>query len=297
MFILSDAYYQTGSMEVGFCGPARGQATYSTGHETDVPQLIRDLATELEVPVDPAEVTTEEWHNTKRTRLSDRTGRELYARITGFSPRVVATLNRPDSVVDLIQACFIVQRGVWKSAQVEFLAVEALDPTRILQGGTLPERRLSFLHDMTVLRTALAWERTKIILESLSGSDDADVHCQGWSGDSAVFVADKDLVVDLHQGTCAIQAGSPISVLMVARSREAYAAMRIADVHAAKTAKPMLYVVTRDYAEVAWADLGPEGERQKTLCLHDTLAELDAEIYKRLARSASTRREMPEHAE
>lgn len=297
MFILSDAYHQTGRMEIHFVGAHEGrEPTIQTGHEPSIPESIKELGRELGVPVEGQEV---EGHgrdrNSRLTRLDDKTGRALYAKVTGFSEKAVKALSREDSQLDLTRACFIVQRGVWAVEQVEYIAQEAYDPPRLLEGGITPENRLSFQHDLCVLRTALAWERTRVIMEALSSGQTVPVATSGWTGNLVEFTANQELRVKCLDGEVAVEKGRPTRVLLLPRAKGGYQTFQSADVEAVQVLKPKFVAVTKDFLGQDSSQIRAAGA--EVLCLYDTQAELDGEAYRRLARSVSTKRSMPEHAE
>ena len=297
IFILSDAYHQTGRMEVHFVGPPSGQQpTIHTGHEPDIPECIKELGRALGISVEGQLVEgTGRDRQLRLTKLDDKTGRALYAKITGFSERAVKALSREDSQLDLTRACFIVQRGVWSVEQVEYIAQEAYDPPRLLEGGILPENRLSFQHDLLTLRTALSWQRTKTILESLCSAEPVTVSCPKWTRDVAEFIPERDIEVDCVEGKVPLTAGETVRVLLLPRQREGYQMFRAVDEQAVRAASPRLVAVTKDfYGENA---SGFKAAGADVLLLRDTLADLDQEAYRRLARSVSTQRKMPEHPE
>ena len=276
LFTLSDAYFNIGQMELHFVGPPEG-------YEPTIPTSIRAIAEELRVPI------------ASNDSISNEEGRTLYARLTGFSERTTAVLTSGAQQVDLVRACFVVQRGIWSVEQVEFFAREAYNPARLLEGGVAPENRLSFAHDLLVLRIAIAWERAKLVLEVLSGGQDHAIQPMTWTDSVATFKTSKDLEVRTLGAATKLAAGSIVSVLLLPRPREGFIAFSKGDLAAVKRCRPEFVAVTRDFpTDTAHAF---EKRGAKVLVLLDTLADLDKDVYRRLAQSVSTARPLPERPE
>lgn len=285
MFILSDAYHRTGRMEITFLGPKPGQTpSFETGHEPRIPSSIRSLAAQLRVDLPETSAV-----------LSDEAGRQLYARITGFSTATILALSRAGGP-DLTRACFIVQRGVWSAEQVKYICTNALYPRRLLEGGIAPERRLSFVSDLEVMRVAITFERVLNALKRLSGHDEPPVSSRWASGCIAQFSATEDLSIRLSDGVIfPLEIGQQLRVLIVPRSSAEYAWLASKDAEVASRYGCNAVAVTTDYLSCPVDAFRTAGMR--VLAPVDSLLELDREAFRRLARSVTTARKLTERPE
>ena len=133
IFLLTQAYHLLGNMEINFVGPERGcsddrrrqtaqneqrvleflqklpdltssvsrnraEELLKEGFEPEVPAAVRRFASELGVKF------------AGERHISDAEGRDLYARMTGFSAPVLAEFNGLG--IDLTRACYAVHRDI-----------------------------------------------------------------------------------------------------------------------------------------------------------------------------------------
>lgn len=295
MFLLSDAYHQTGRMELTFVGPCSGAATMETGHERDIPRAILALCEHLGMQL---AVEVDARGPQKRTVLQHESGEALYARITGLSDRAVNALTNRS--VDLVKACFAIQRGLWSKSQAELIAVHAHAPERVFAGDASTERRVQHMHDLLLLRVAVLGERFEALCGPVHGGE-GQVVTSEWSNDGRLVLSLAKPVEWTDEGrTIQIPAKTKSTAMLVARDAAGYGQFAEQDIAAAAASEePRVVVVTRDFE---WM---PEASRRERLAqaakLHlavvqvfDTIGELDAEIDQRLSRVASTKRGAPE---
>lgn len=280
IFLLTQTFHLTGKMEVHFVGPRPGQSpTIETGYEPEVPRAIRELAGALGVEI------------AGRHGIADLEGRQLYTRLTGFTEETAARFRRCG--IDLTRACFAINRDVWSFEHVEYLLEHAPAPERLFEGGLSPLHRLAHQRDLLVLRTALLEERFRILLENFSDGDGPKRFDARWvTGTRRRYTCDRDLGLRAHDGRAVrLKAGEPFEVYVLPRSAQEYVAFRAEDASHAPGA-PRLIAATRD---IEWTGPTPAGATgAHYLPIHDTLAELDAEIDLRLAQTVSTRGELSE---
>ena len=289
VFILSDAYFKTGRMEVTFCGPASGgDPSLATGFEPEIPPSIAAFAERVGVPL-PAGV-----------RISNEEGQRLYLRITGLSKETESALKAKGA--DLLRTCFLVNRGIWLPEQVALIAREANQPARIFEGGATPLARLSYKAELLLLRVALLYERMKTILES--SAEDVQVSGKWIAANVFEYRVNKQVsITTFAGGKCVIEPGKPFFVLFSARDSAGYECYLRSDIIVGLSSRtPGAVVVTKDFEWV--------GESaQKRLLSHlaaenvvlvqtvDTLGETDQFVALKLAQSASSRRPLEERKE
>ena len=280
--LLTQTFHLLGKMEVHFVGPRHGQEpTLDTGYEPDIPASIRRVAKDLGI----------EFRH--RRIISDLEGRQLYARLTGFSDSTIEEFRRRN--IDLTRACFVVQRDIWSFDQVEYLLRHAPDPERLFNGGVPPTDRLSVLLDQVVLRTAILEERLRILVERFaSGGKVATVKAE-WVGESRVrYSCDQDLALPLFgRSPQPIPSRTPFEVTVLPRNAQGYVMFAPSDARRTGThTSPQFLGVTRD---IEWTKLAPLGKTGPAcLPVYDTLTELDSEIDLRLAQAVTTRSELSE---
>jgi hypothetical protein len=186
---------------------------------------------------------------------------------------------------------------------MEHIAKRAFSPARVLNGGIGAEHRISYQHEYQVLRLALTSERIRIYFQNEAKRQGNALVRQRW-----VSETEQELIIN-QAVTLSSVSGSPIHIhpsspfivhlwpsdstgyihhfpqhLQILRQREGEVARIVA--------------VTQDFYQV------PLESRDKWLkslarcagiiSFVDTLLDLDEEIAKRLARSFSTARAMPE---
>ena len=152
VFLLSEAYNQTGSMAVEFLGPSQAnKPTLDTGYEPCIPKCISEYLSHTDICLE------------KRDQISDQEGRALYLQITGLRPSILAALQSRG--IDEIQLCFVIQRNIWTTWQAEHLCIHAYAPEKIFLSKILPEHRLQFLSDLFVLRSVIMAERVQLQLQ------------------------------------------------------------------------------------------------------------------------------------
>lgn len=278
--LLTQTFHLIGKMEVHFVGPERGEtAILDSGYEPDVPSSIRRVAEALGVRFAPGARV-----------ISDAQGRELYARLTGFSHETIDQFRQRG--IDLTRACFVVQRDIWSLGHVEYLLRHAPVPERLFAGGASPADRLAYLGDQLVLRTALLEERFRIVLERFTGGDGPKKIAATWASGSRVrYTSDRDLGLrPAGHPPVWVKAGVTFEVTSAPRAAQGYVALHADDARPAPDGRPRFLAVTRD---VEWAGLSP-ATNVFYLPTHDTLSELDAEIDLRLVQAVSTRGELSE---
>lgn len=282
VFALSEAYHQVGRMEMYFVGPPYGD-------EPEIPHSIRRVA------ADRYGIVFQ-----KPTKISDAEGRKLYERITGFREEVLILLG--ERGISHERACFVVQRAIWSREQVEFLARHGRCPDRIFRGGAPAECRLSYQADLVLLRIALMAERVRVMLETDAQQSEADVHME-WTGIPSVsYRPPCDAVLQVFSGVTLELAGQQsASALLAPRDAIGYMWHGLEDLpsSAPPPSPPTLVFVTKDIFHIPLSVretlLAAADERNVAIVpIVDTLADLDTEIDRRLARAASTERTMPE---
>lgn len=279
--MLTQAYHQTGRMEIRFIGPRPGrEATLEDGFEPCIPEKIRRYAGDLGLTLQ------------ERDRITDAQGRDLYFRLTGFSSAIVEGCRRRG--IDLLRACVLVHRDVWSYQQVEYLLRNAHVPERIFQGGLSPVDRLPYLHDMLVMRAALMDERLRIVFERFARGPATRTIRTEWETATRVrYTSDQNLeVLTVGQGTLSVKAKTPFVVTLVPRSAQAYFAFQQEDVANPDPSTDRVVAVTKDFE---WSGLSPSTPGGTLLVpLFDTLSELDLEIARRLAQAGSDHSELSE---
>lgn len=278
--LLTQTFHQTQRMEVRFVGPRPGEpTTLDTGFETKVPTSIRRVAAELGVRI------------AKKATISDREGRFLFARLTGFTEQVIAELARRK--IDLTRACVAVQRDIWSKEAVDYLLAYAPSPERVFLGGARAEDRLIYLQDLLVLRLVLAAERLEIILRHFSQVESADIQQAQISPNVVRYVSNKALrpLTTGNEHHFELPAGVPFDVELLPRSAQGYAANWSADLACHPSGTSLRIVsVTKDFA---WASVvAPPSV--VLIPLFDSLSDLDSEIERRLAQVASNRTSLSE---
>ena len=278
--MLTQAFHQTGKMEIRFVGPQRGhEPTLETGFERGVPVKIRRLAGELGIRF------------RLRDRITDAEGRDLYFRLTGFSTPIVEACRKRE--IDLLRACVLVQRDIWTYQQIEYLLRNVYVPERIFQGGVSPVDRLPFLHDMLAMRTVLMEERIRIVLEKLAAGPAPRKICSEW--ETAIqlrYTCNQDIEVPILGGSIPLKAGTPLAMTLIPRGAQGYVAFQQEDLANPDPSHPRVIAVTKDFE---WSGLSSNVPPTTLLiALFDTLSDLDLEIERRLAQAVSTRSELSE---
>jgi len=275
---LSDAYHQLGRMELHF-----------VGHEPTIPAAIRRVA------ADRFAVTFR-----NQSEISDDEGRNLYERITGLTDQTLQLLD--DRGISRQRACFIVQRGIWSRDQVEFLASQVRFPERLFQGGAPDEFRISRVSDLVYLRIAVMGERARTVLE-LNSDDETEILNVEWVDGATVRIRPTSAVRVDALGSSSIEATrqKPLVALLAPRSAADYARYAAADMpsRTASNGEVIGMFVTQDIYRMSVENIDKllaiaAARNVAIIPVVDSLAELDAEIERRLDRAASTNREMPE---
>lgn len=280
IFLLSEAYQKIGTMELHFVGPPEG-------HEPKIPESIRRVAASHGVVL------------RGRTRIADAEGRELYARLTGLSAATVERARRRG--IDTARACFVVQRRIWSREQVEYFFSYSIIPERIFDGGVAAEARLSYVHDLLIMRIALLAERTQTLFEMSFGGE-TPTFVMKWTSESTmecVCGAPLRLAQDalLDSGPVDHPAEVPLTVHLWPRGVEEYSRELPRDVQSVtRPGAAALVITTRDCSGLS-ADVRKHlqlSDAPPIAMIVDTLSDLDQEIEQRLSRATSTRRPLPE---
>jgi len=293
IFILSDSYFKTGSMEVHFRGSAPNRpANLSTGYERNIPQQIVSFAKSLGIEVPKGDV------------LSDFHGRQLYARITNLPTKTERLLRSKGC--DLTHACFLINRGIWTREQMTLIARCSVDPSKVLQGGSPPEEWINYKSDLLVLRNGLFHERIHTLLCGLQEHGNAQAVSNWIRMDRTRFTLRADGMLRLRDGTAL---NFPKTSRLEARflPRDAvgyqYQLERDLELIALESASlPLVIVVTKDFEWV------PDQTRQTILAavkkrgayvvsIVDTLNEVDEFVAQKLFQSGSSKRPTQERRE
>jgi len=227
VFVLSEAYNQLGKMEVDFVGPPEG-------HESGVPNSIRRVAKSIGVQI------------AGQSRIADAEGRQLYARLTGLSAGVEEQLRLRN--LDLIRTCFVVQRRIWCATEVEYLVRHAHSPDRLLSGGVAAENRLSYQHDLLVLRTALTSERLRtLLMRDAAHEGDIDVQAKWVAGATQEIRVNRPVSLITADGqTRTLAENAPLKVSVCARSATEYQYLGVCQPPEGSS----LIIVTQDYFQI-----------------------------------------------
>ncbi len=278
--ILTQAFYQVGKMEIRFVGKPEGEATLESGFEPEVPKKIRDLATEYGIKLKHKE------------RILNDEGRQIYLRLTGFDEELIQEFQQRG--IDPIWPCVLVQRDIWTEQQIRFIFEHAASPDRIFIGGVDPAHRVSYVHDLVVLRLALMAGRLKTILEKFSGQEEGCTASHRWTGPAEVcFACDRDVEIPMLSGsTVKVQKGNEITALLLPRNVSEYRAHKSSDVTAGATVS--FACVTRDYRS---SSLPPAMAGRQIVALFDTLDDLDSEIELRLRQTMTSKTALAERHE
>ena len=293
IFILSDAYFKTGSMEIRFCGSAPNQPTsLRSGYERNVPQQIVQFAKSLGIQIPKGNV------------LSDFQARQLYARITNLPAKTERTLERMGC--DLTRACFLVNRGIWTREQMSLIARCSLDPAKILQGGSPPEEWINYKSDLLVLRNGLFHERIHTLLCGLLEHGNAQAVSTWIRVDRSRFALRSDGMLRTHDGTMLnFPKGSKLEARFFPRDAIGYQYHLQGDlglIAQGSADLPVIIVVTKDFEWI------PDQNRKTLLAavkkrggflvpIVDTLNEVDEFLAQKLFQSGSSKRPTPERRE
>ena len=276
--ILTQAFHQTGRMEVRFKG--RTQAPdLDSGFEPFIPRKVRHFAEKLGVDF------------AGKNMIADKEGRELYIRMTDLDEGFVQRCQQEN--VDLLQACLMNRRHIWKRKQVEFLFNFAQSPQRFFSGNVSSLSRLRYKHDLIFLRAALMDERTQNVLSRLSNANEVELESDVQDVGVIDYRANKDLSIDSIHRKIEIPAGSSFRVALLPRQPEELIEHWTEDASAASKSRADLIVVTRDYLAFGVAEKCKS--KLPVVTLTETVNDLDDEIQRRLEQSTNHRGEPPEH--
>jgi hypothetical protein len=293
VFILSDAYYKTGSMEIRFCGPARGaRPTWRSGFEAEIPPQIRQFATSASIRLPPGNV------------LPDAEARRLYVHITKLPRQTRHLLTRRNC--DLPRVCFLVHRGIWTREQITLIAGFSENPAGILTGGSASEDCFHFQSERLLLRYGILHERIQMLLSGLLDQGRPRALCSWIQPNRARFQVREETFLPLRDGSrLSLPSGSLVEARFLARDAIGHKYFRKHDLEllAAPTdGVATVLVVTKDF------DLVEEDLRQ-LLCrtaddrkiplvsVIDTLSELDESVELKLFQTASSLRPVEERPE
>jgi hypothetical protein len=119
--MLVQAYRLRASMEIHFAGPRSGQedATVHTGFEPEIPESVREFASEFGV----------EFAN--KSKITDREGKELFVRMT-LSPDEVEKIKK--AKMNPLVVAFIVNRGTWTDNEFYAILNYCGEPRHVFDG-------------------------------------------------------------------------------------------------------------------------------------------------------------------
>ncbi|MEJ1418734.1 MAG: hypothetical protein RPU91_16925 [Candidatus Sedimenticola sp. (ex Thyasira tokunagai)] len=139
IFLLSEAYNQTGRMAIDFLGPPEGEnASLESGYERSIPQCVTEYLDVKGILI------------SNRCRISDAEGRRIYIELSGLNEDIHKITSQRE--IDMIQLCFVSQRSIWTPWQIHSICKYAYAPEKIFLASVLPEHRLHFIADLYLLR-------------------------------------------------------------------------------------------------------------------------------------------------
>ncbi|MCA9191117.1 MAG: hypothetical protein KDB03_05135 [Planctomycetales bacterium] len=179
--ILTQAYYQTGTMEIRFVGRRGDNATLESGFEPRIPRKIRIAALRLGV----------RFRDSKRIHNDE--GRELYLRLAGLPKAISEKII--ELGIDPIWPAVLVQRRIWSESQLDFLIKNLSNVSILFSGELSTTNRLEYRTAIIPFRIALVSERVISIIERLSGAPGCKISSE-WTDDGVLLLA-SNLQVDV----------------------------------------------------------------------------------------------------
>jgi hypothetical protein len=293
IFILSDAYFKTGCMEVHFCGPhADARPNLNSGFEGSIPKQIRDYAASIGINLPRGRV------------LPDTLGRRIFAAITDLPKTTERRLEH--SGCDLTRACFLINRGIWTREQMALIARWTREPSRILQGGSPPEEWMNLKAELLMLRFAILHERLHTLLCGLLEQGRAQATSTWLAPNRACFSLREASRLALENGTAVtFPKGSQVEARFIARHSPNYGFYLQKDlelVGVPNGSRPVVIVVTKDFDWIGRNSQNALRNAAKSsggnvVQVVDTLTEIDEFVTLKLFQTASSRRPVQERPE
>jgi len=136
VFLLSEAFKCGGTMEIRFTRKVEGGR---------VPAALQQVALEAGMQL------------AHENKIMPAESRQLYLALTGFSPTLRQQIEVLDHVgmLSVERACYAVHHGVWTRPEVESIILGSRYPDSILGGKAQPEQRHLFLQDLLYARAAV----------------------------------------------------------------------------------------------------------------------------------------------
>lgn len=283
VYLLTDAYFKTGQMEIEFLGPRRGEKpSLKIGYMLGIPEWITRYAKYVGVTLHSS------W------KLSAADGERLYLYASGFTSDLVSYLKI--NKLDPIKMAFLVNRGIWSTVQIRYMVKYSNSPVALLTGDPsicYPQNIFTRI-DFARTRFALLAELTGFYVQFSDRERYRYVDAE-WINENTIQLKPSiDFSIDPDMGSVfLLQKDQPGNFVIFPGNTYDYEA-RALDYIQTYVSGSVAIVVTKDFRGVnpkTWRSVARvcNQHNSRLIIMSSSLSEIGEEVQKRLRRSQSNR--------